>query len=344
MTVRSKVRSTVSALSTNRFAPRAVRSGARLAAAIDRGAPATLTILTYHRIAARQADSELSPTMLSATPRELAEQLSAVRSVANPVSVGDVLRCLRGEAVLPPRAVLVTFDDAYADFATDAWPVLRAQGVAPVLFVPTAYPDEPRRAFWWDRLWIALHRGTRPLLVPGLPPVGPDEESITAFRRLRDVLVGLPHHEAVSIVDSAVEQTGVDAPAATVLSWDQLRDLADEGVAIGAHSHTHPLLHRIPVAEAAAEIRRSIVELEARGFEHARVFAYPGGGVDDAVRAAAADAGCEIAVTTSRGVNRIGDLDPLLLRRLNVGAATTPAVLLAQLLPSLARSDRWAGR
>ena len=52
-------------------------------------------------------------------------------------------RRARRDAAAARGAVLVTFDDAYADFAEHAWPVLRAHGISPLLFVPTAFPGDP---------------------------------------------------------------------------------------------------------------------------------------------------------------------------------------------------------
>jgi peptidoglycan/xylan/chitin deacetylase (PgdA/CDA1 family) len=50
-----------------------------------------------------------------------------------PISAEEFLRFLRGAGV-PDRAVLVTFDDAYADFASTALPILERHGIKPVVF------------------------------------------------------------------------------------------------------------------------------------------------------------------------------------------------------------------
>lgn len=49
------------------------------------------------------------------------------------VSLDELLRLPAGES-----AVAITFDDAYTNFATQAWPVLRAYRMPVTLFVPTA--------------------------------------------------------------------------------------------------------------------------------------------------------------------------------------------------------------
>jgi peptidoglycan/xylan/chitin deacetylase (PgdA/CDA1 family)/glycosyltransferase involved in cell wall biosynthesis len=50
------------------------------------------------------------------------------------VDLETLLRALRGEAELPPRALLVSFDDAYADLLHAGLPVLEKRGVPAVVF------------------------------------------------------------------------------------------------------------------------------------------------------------------------------------------------------------------
>jgi peptidoglycan/xylan/chitin deacetylase (PgdA/CDA1 family) len=44
---------------------------------------------------------------------------------------------------LPPRAVLITFDDGYRDIVENALPVLQAHGYPAVIFVPVAFMGDP---------------------------------------------------------------------------------------------------------------------------------------------------------------------------------------------------------
>jgi Polysaccharide deacetylase len=105
---------------------------------LDRGRARLLTVLTYHRIADRENDpNDLDPALISATPQDFERHVEWLAANAAPVSLEDVLAAQAGLAELPPRAVLVTFDDAYRDFADSAWPVMRAHGVPATLFVAT---------------------------------------------------------------------------------------------------------------------------------------------------------------------------------------------------------------
>ncbi len=307
----------------------------------DRVLPARaglLTVLTYHRVDEPDRHPERAPGLLSATPEGFDAQLAVVAGSCTVVSLDEVLAVREGAADLPPRAVLLTFDDAYDDFAEVAWPLLRHHGLPATLFVPTAYPDVPGRAFWWDRLHEALATTAAPAVdspVGRFPLGGPDERDAAA-RALRGFVKSQPHEEAMDHVDALLAELEVPDRPSPVLGWDRLRALAADGVALAPHSRTHPLLTQVDAARLADEVAGSRADLERELGSVPAAFAYPSGANDDAVVAALADAGYRVAFTTARGnesVDAGADPDWLRLRRVNVGGRTTPALLRAQLLP-----------
>jgi peptidoglycan/xylan/chitin deacetylase (PgdA/CDA1 family) len=243
---------------------------------------------------------------------------------------------------LPRRAVLLTFDDGYRDFLTNAWPVLRAASLPATLFVPTAYADDPTRAFWWDRLWAALVSTTRSdsLATPlGPLPVGRSHAAQTAAT-LRTWLKELDHDAAMAEVDTLVAELGEPSRPAepAVLGWDELRRLASEGVTLAPHTRTHPLLDRVSLDRAVEEIAGSHADLERElggGASVPRVLAYPSGAYGGSAPEAAQRAGMQLAVTTDRGGNDLRRADRWRLRRINVGGRAGTPLVRAQLA--------WAG-
>jgi peptidoglycan/xylan/chitin deacetylase (PgdA/CDA1 family) len=325
------------------------RLGGGASRILDRALPrrrGVLTILTYHRVDEPSARPDLMPSLISATPDGFAAHMAMVAREFDPVSLPDVLGALDDPRRLPGRAVLVTFDDGYRDFATNAWPTLRAASVPATLFVATAFTADRTARFWWDRLWAAVH-GAAPstLSTPiGALPVGPADARATVGR-LRDWLKGLDHDAVLDEVDRIVaaltrpvgEPPG-DPPPAAVLDWDELRQLAAEGVTLAPHTRDHPLLDRVDPERAQAEITGSLQDLERETgsvTSPARVLAYPSGAHGGSAVEAARRAGMTLAMTTERGGNDLRRADRLRLRRINVGGRASVPLIRAQLA--------WAG-
>jgi peptidoglycan/xylan/chitin deacetylase (PgdA/CDA1 family) len=296
-----------------------------------------LTVLTYHRVDRRGARPELDPALVSAEPDEFERQVEWLARHATPISLAELLEVKRGRARLPGRAVLVTFDDAYRDFAWNAWPVLRRHGVPVTLFVPTAFVGEQRRAFWWDRLHAALWRTRRlePIESPaGRLPLATAEDRGRAHRTLARWVGRTPHDEAMMSVELICAALGELEPACMVLGWDELRGLAREGVTLAPHTRTHPRLDRVPSARAREEIAGARDDLAREFGAHVPpAFAFPGGGHQAELARILAEEGFELAFTTRRGPNHVARADWLRLRRSNVGRRTTLRVLRAQLAP-----------
>lgn len=329
-----------------RSARRASRSPAlsRVVGILEQAArpvPGVLPVLTYHRVDEPERSPELYPGLIGATPAEFEEHMRFLASSCRPLSLSQLLAVRRGEAPLPAHAVMVTFDDGYRSIAEHAWPIMRRHGVPLTLFVPTAYPGEPGRAFWWDRLWSALGREDAAASTPlGVLPLGTPAERLRTYRQLRGYVKSLPHEEAMAIVDDLSGGSGAEEPGPSVLDWDELRRLAGEGVAVGSHSRTHPLLHRLTSADVADEIVGSHGDLEREVGPTPRVFAYPGGGVDDGVTTFLEQERFELAFMTRRGVNDLSRPDWLRLRRINVGRSSGLTGIRFQLLPQWVRIQR----
>jgi peptidoglycan/xylan/chitin deacetylase (PgdA/CDA1 family) len=135
------------------------------------------------------------------------------------------------------------------------------------------------------------------------------------------------------VVDEVCDSLRAPATHSSVLSWPELRRLHSEGVVLAPHSRTHPLLDRVPLEAARAEIIGSLEDLVGEVGPVPRVFAYPAGGENTELARVLAEEGFELGFTTERGTNDVGEADWLRLRRINVGRASTLPLVRAQLLP-----------
>ena len=293
-----------------------------------------LRVLAYHRVDNLAARPQLSPRLISATPTTFAKQMAYVARNYQVVSLTQVLNYYtRGEA-LPSGALLITFDDAYCDFAEHAWPIMQRYGLPATLFVATAYPDQPQRMFWWDQLHHALYATLKPQLHS---PLGSWELNTPgnrrqAFFRLSDHVKTLPHCKAMQFVMEVCDNLQVPACPHYVLSWDELRRLASEGVTLGGHTHTHPLMHRITSDQLEQEIGGCMDSLKRHVGSSPLAFAYPGGKFNQLAVDALRRAGIALAFAMGRGINDMLLADNLRLRRIYIGSGTEDAIFRARLL------------
>jgi peptidoglycan/xylan/chitin deacetylase (PgdA/CDA1 family) len=262
----------------------------------------------YHRIATPETD----PWQLAVSPSHFAEHLAVVRRHGRALLVRDLSRALAAGRV-PRRAIVITFDDGYADNFHHALPLLERHDVPATLFVAAGYVGRPD-GFWWDRLErliltpaelpptlrlevrgrrheYALEATTRPVRgdrettaawrawTPA--PTGRHELFLTLYRLLRP----LSDPERRRALADLTAWTGAGAPADSsddTLGVAQLQTLASRPlVEVGAHTLTHPQLSTLAPADQEAEIRGSRVALEELTGTPVVSFAYPYGGRSD---------------------------------------------------------------
>jgi peptidoglycan/xylan/chitin deacetylase (PgdA/CDA1 family) len=284
-------------------------------------------ILTYHRVDdARAFEDQL-------------DYLAARHSV---VSAADLVAAYQDGKALPPRSLLITFDDADRSFAETAWPLLQRRRLPVTLFVPTGYPDRPERVFWWDRLEDALRRTTRAEVHTPLErlPLGSARERQHAFWILKRRFKRLHHDEILREMEALCGRLDVSPPPSRVLGWDRLRELARQGVAIAPHTRTHLFLDLLDRRAAEDEIVGSLRDLERELGPVPRVFAYPDGRYSRETVDVLREAGFLAAFTTQRGANQLARTPPLELRRVNVGPSASERVLRAQLARAALFPDR----
>lgn len=94
----------------------------------------TLCVLMYHKVNDTHGNTVTVPTSV------FGEQMAQLAELDyTVVSLDDVLAHYLDRTPLPPRAVLITFDDAYLDNLENAAPILLRHGYPAVLFAPIGF-------------------------------------------------------------------------------------------------------------------------------------------------------------------------------------------------------------
>lgn len=314
-----------------------------------KNARSILRVLTYHRVADLDARSFLDPKLISATPADFARQMRHLAKHYHVISMEEALQAVQDGRVLPRNAVLITFDDAYNDFKDHAWPVLKQLQLPVTVFVPTFYPDQNQRAFWWDRLYASINFTPQVSLENspvGRLPLGTSAERDQTLRRLQSHLKTMPHFKAMQAIEEICTEllSSQSEPRKTVLSWEELHQLAQEGVTLAPHTRTHPILTQLPLAQARDEIAGSYQDLKKQIGEVLPVFAYPNGSHNDGIVKLLQEAGFRLAFNGPGPYNEIGSVDRLRLRRINITRRTSSRVFRIRLLKGFSYIEKWRHR
>jgi peptidoglycan/xylan/chitin deacetylase (PgdA/CDA1 family) len=234
-----------------------------------------------------------------------------VRDHYDVVSLEDLLAAQRGVADLPPRPVLVTFDDGEKSVLHRGVPVLRRYSVPAAVFVVAGALDGDG-PFWWMEVVSLLAAGARSGRLP-------ETSGSDLVRRLKEV----DDDERLQVL--AELRDAVEAPQTPVTHIDrqELRELIDNGVAIGNHSMSHPCLTRCSDEKVLAEIEQSHQILTDELGSPPAAFAYPNGDADARVNAALASRGYQLGFLFDHRVASMPiDTPSLAVSRLRVDSTT----------------------
>lgn len=267
-----------------------------------RAAQGRLVILNYHRILE-------SPDPMLASEPDAASFRWQMQVLADCFNVLPLDRALDALAAgrIPPRAVCITFDDGYRSTHDVALPILRDFGFPATVFVTTGFIDTG--SMWNDRILEVLRTTTAQRL--DLEDAGLGSYRLGTLDERRNAVAVLT--EKAKYLAPAMRQELVNrldllgnrAYREPMLTRDMIRVLASQGIEIGAHTVSHPILTSLPDANALQEMVESKRDLEAITGRPVRYFAYPNGkrGMDFDERhiAMTREAGFEAAFTTAHG-------------------------------------------
>lgn len=233
-----------------------------------------------------------------------------------PVSLSKIIDAIEGRTTLPDNAVTVTVDDGYRNFLL-GHAIFKKHKVPATLYAVAGFAAG-ELWLWPDQAAFGLEHSPRSALRVTLSSGGMDlpldspAAKATALSRLLDVLKEIPNEERKAFMKSFGAMCGVDIPAAPpagqeALTGSELRALAAEGVEIGCHTETHPILSRVQHPD---ELKREIAGAKQHLEEQTGVpihhFCYPNGraiDINSEVLRLVRDAGFLSAVTCTWGLN-----------------------------------------
>lgn len=295
------------------------RSGA-LARQHRRANRESLTVLMFHRVLpAGTAGLRDADPIYTVSDTFFADCLAFLRRHYTVVDLATVAAAAAG-AALPPRALLITFDDGWRCNLTVARPLLRAAGMPAVVFLAADALHDPAPG-WWQETLLAALRARRMDAAALWRLAGPDPapgppDALALLRRF----AALPSSERLAVLASleagrpAPHTSGYDDVRRDMLRPEDIVALAPE-IATGSHSAQHLPLSQLPPGEAAADLVRAAAVLG-----HPPALSIPHGRYDANVLAAAKAAGHVLIFTSDAVINPApgGRLASAVLGRISV--------------------------
>lgn len=233
--------------------------------------------IAYHDVEDRDPDQ----AVVAVRTERLIEQLAWLRENGyQAVSVDQILAARRGGPALPPKAVMLSFDDGYSSFYTRVMPILRAYHWPALLAPVGSWIDTPLN---------------QPVDFAGTPR--PRGEFLT-WQQIREVsqsgLVEIAAHTDANHKGILANPQGNLEPAATTRSFDPKINGYESEAQFQARM-------RADVAAISNKIRTVTGKAP-------RVWVWPYGAADGTSLAVVGEHGYEMALTLEDGLDDLGNL------------------------------------
>ena len=246
-----------------------------------------LLILCYHGISLE--DEHLWRPTLYVSADMLENRLRAIKAMeCSVLPLGEALNLLR-TGDLPPRSVVITFDDGTYDFYKQAWPRLQRYNFPATVYQTTYYSDREMPIFNLICSYMLWKRRETPLEPVREFGIHEPRDLSTEEGRIQVVtgLVALSERDRLSgqqkneLARRLADALGIDFSSLSskrVLHLMNAREVAEVGrVSVDVQLHGHR--HRTPRDEMSfrQEIRENRERIQALTGRDANHFCYPSG-------------------------------------------------------------------
>lgn len=255
----------------------------------------SIIILAFHRVS-----DEFSPAYPPIPTRvfdKICKYLARNFNVIHPNQLFD-------ETPSPKKKVLITFDDAYLDFAEEAYPILKKYNL-PVLQHVITHCAETGESLWTQRLNKTIEaylNENKPLVIPSIEVNEPlltvssiEQVALSCYKKM----LSLKSEERDQIIQVLRQQLDNKVKDTSMLKWEELKVLQkDPDVVLGLHTHSHKNLSTLTEEELLEELNCSKRIFEKNIKSSSPLFlAFPNGQYNKRVVQCSKDAGYDGAFT-----------------------------------------------
>lgn len=258
-----------------------------LANLAERNARSSGVILKFEHVRPPSKDSFQPLRSREITPEFLESLIQALRRWKFDFLSIDEIAERAGKPGKTRRFIALTFDGAYCDFMTSAYPVLFRHRIPFALYVPTAFVDGIGQA-WWLALREVIAKNARiALFMDGVERrfyVPERSDKYELYAGLHAWLLSLPPDELAVAINDLCRRYGVDLALVSTgltMTWQDLAVLARDPLAtIGSATVNYPNLRHTKGTVVMREMAMGRKVLETTLGMTCRHFAYPHGDGD----------------------------------------------------------------
>lgn len=300
-----------------------------------------VVIVAYHYV--RDLKHSRYPEIKGLDTALFKEQVQFLKREFNPITMEEFLAALAGNYSLPDNAVLLTFDDGYIDHFTNAFTILKNEGLQGSFFIPgkswvehelldvnkihfiMASTDE--NALYQELLkQMDYYRGTEyaypsndELFAEYGKPSRYDSAQTRFIKRM--LQTALPEELRKKISSELFARfVGVkeDKFARELyLNYEQIKCMKEAGMYIGIHGYDHYHNGRLETDYMVKDMNRALEAMADFVDPTNWVMNYPYGSYSDDVIAYISKHGCKAGLTVNPAIADISKDNPFILPRLD---------------------------
>ncbi len=299
-----------------------------------------ITIVAYHYV--RDEENSKYPGIRALPLHLFEEQIDRFESSYEFVTLEQCLAALDGRSELPENAVMLTFDDGYADHFHNVFPILKKKRIQG-LFFPSVLPIKERKVLEVNKIQFIIAAVDLNLTIKHIfdfldqnrKKYGFESNQYYVSRFCREkwydskevILVKsllqkeLRYDIRSLLIDELFEKfVAVDEKAFSdelYASIEQLRIMSRSGMIIGGHGYSHDWMD----STMSPEQRQREIDLtldfvrmisgDARNW----VFCYPHGAYNESLVSKLKENKCRMAFTIDPGMASLTEKDALALKR-----------------------------
>lgn len=285
--------------------------------------------LCYHRVA-EKADSRYFLDSINRIPELFNAEISFLTRHFNIISLEEAIGSLVKKNFLPPKSMVITFDDGYKDNYINAYPILKKYKIPATIFLTTDFIDNDNDLIWTDKVAYIINKTKKDSIT--IPELGScdlrdrqkrDKCKMALIEHLRQI----DDFEKNEIIDFLCRDLDIqieDKIASDLyLSSKEILEMSRNDIGFGSHSCSHTILTKISLKQAFSEIIDSKKKIEGIINKKVNLFAYPNGTMSDFnndIEKIVKNAGYIAALTAMPGKNRYGNISNIFaLKRITTG-------------------------